>query len=159
MFDHAAILPGGRRADGWTLPSALDIAYNPYDRKRKCHGLSDAATVGWITSFGDEVRRRMGRRPVIRTTTRWWGTCTGDGATFDWKHAAGLADLPVPPPFEGRTAALCGPGRPAAGKRSGDTSFITPARLPQFIFRSPRLPTVHMPLTSERSSGKWKTSR
>ncbi len=60
---------GSWRADGWTLPPALDIEYNPYDRKRKCYGLSDDAMVGWIRSFSDEVKRLTGRRPVIYTTT------------------------------------------------------------------------------------------
>ncbi|MFF9039154.1 lysozyme [Streptomyces sp. NPDC014892] len=82
---------GGWRADGWTLPPALDIEYNPYDRKRKCYGLSDGAMVGWITSFSDEVKRLTGRRPVIYTTTHWWKTCTGNSPAFGGNHALWLA--------------------------------------------------------------------
>lgn len=59
---------GGWRADGWTLPPALDIEYNPYDKKHGCYGLSKAKTVGWIKAFSAEVRRETGRRPVIYTT-------------------------------------------------------------------------------------------
>lgn len=78
---------GGWTADGWTLPPALDIEYNPYDRKHKCYGLSRATMVGWIRSFSDETRRLTGRRPVIYTTTHWWNTCTGDSRAFAPDHA------------------------------------------------------------------------
>ncbi|MDX3645157.1 lysozyme [Streptomyces sp. MB09-02B] len=82
---------GGWRADGWTLPPALDIEYNPYDGKRKCYGLSDGAMVGWIRSFSDEVKRLTKRRPVIYTTTHWWKTCTGNSTAFGGNHALWLA--------------------------------------------------------------------
>ncbi|MEE1765735.1 lysozyme [Streptomyces sp. SP18BB07] len=82
---------GGWRADGWTLPPALDIEYNPYDRKRKCYGLSRSAMVGWITSFSAEVKRLTSRRPVIYTTTHWWKTCTGNSPAFGGNHALWLA--------------------------------------------------------------------
>ena len=59
---------GAWRADGWTLPPALDIEYNPYGT-RKCYGLGKTAMVNWIKAFSDEVRRETGRRPVIYTTT------------------------------------------------------------------------------------------
>ncbi|MGW0425451.1 hypothetical protein [Streptomyces sp. NPDC003015] len=40
----AASLPKGHdvswSADGWTLPPALDIEYNPYDKKQKCYGMT-----------------------------------------------------------------------------------------------------------------------
>ena len=39
---------GGWSADGWTLPPALDIEYNPYDSKHKCCGLKKARMVSWI---------------------------------------------------------------------------------------------------------------
>lgn len=68
---------GDWRADGRTLPPALDIEYNPYDRKHRCYGLGKARMVGWIRSFSDEVRRLTGRPPVIYTTTHWWNSCTG----------------------------------------------------------------------------------
>lgn len=77
---------GGWRPDGWTLPPALDIEYNPYG-KHKCYGLTKARMVGWIRSFSDEVRRLTGRRPVIYTTTHWWNTCTGASRAFAADHA------------------------------------------------------------------------
>ncbi|GAA5040674.1 lysozyme [Streptomyces siamensis] len=81
---------GAWRADGWTLPPALDIEYNPYG-KRKCYGLSKAGMVSWIKAFSDEVKRRTGRRPVIYTTTHWWNTCTGASRAFGANHALWLA--------------------------------------------------------------------
>ncbi|MEU4468766.1 lysozyme [Streptomyces sp. NPDC024017] len=94
---------GGWTADGWTLPPALDIEYNPYDKKHKCYGLSRAGMVGWIASFSDEIKRITGRRPVIYTTTHWWNTCTGGSRAFAAGHdlwiarydAAGPGALPA----------------------------------------------------------------
>ncbi|MET9811366.1 lysozyme [Streptomyces sp. NPDC006129] len=82
---------GSWSADGWTLPPALDIEYNPYDKKRKCYGLSKARMVGWIRSFSDEVKRLTGRRPVIYTTTHWWKTCTGNSSAFAADHPLWIA--------------------------------------------------------------------
>ncbi|MEU0052499.1 lysozyme [Streptomyces sp. NPDC006184] len=73
---------GDWQADGWTLPPALDVEYNPYSTRHKCYGLGRARMVGWIRSFSDEVRRRTGRRPVIYTTTQWWKLCTGNSHAF-----------------------------------------------------------------------------
>ncbi|MEU8028418.1 lysozyme [Streptomyces sp. NPDC049099] len=73
---------GGWRADGWTLPPALDLEYNPYDKKHKCYGMGRKRMVRWIRSFSNEVRRRTGRRPVIYTTTPWWELCTGNSRAF-----------------------------------------------------------------------------
>ncbi|MFE0177008.1 lysozyme [Streptomyces sp. NPDC059002] len=82
---------GGRwRADGWTLPPALDIEHNPYS-SRKCYGLSKGRMVGWIQSFSNEVRRQTGRRPVIYTTAKWWNDCTGGSRAFASNHALWLA--------------------------------------------------------------------
>ncbi len=81
---------GGWRADGWTLPPALDIEYNPYG-KHKCYGLSKARMVSWIKSFSDEVKRRTGRRPVIYTNYNWWKVCTGNSSAFASNHALWLA--------------------------------------------------------------------
>ncbi|WP_314415732.1 lysozyme [Streptomyces sp. DSM 40484] len=81
---------GAWRADGRTLPPALDIEYNPYDKK-KCYGLSKNGMVGWIRAFSDEVRRQTGRRPVIYTTYTWWKTCTGNSAAFAANHPLWLA--------------------------------------------------------------------
>lgn len=82
---------GGWSADGRTLPPALDIEYNPYDRKRGCYGLSKARMAGWIMSFSDEVARLTGRRPVIYTTTHWWNTCTGGSRAFAADHPLWIA--------------------------------------------------------------------
>ncbi|MET8245526.1 lysozyme [Streptomyces sp. NPDC005202] len=82
---------GAWRADGWTLPPALDIEYNPYDKKHKCYGLSKAKMVDWIKAFSDEIKRETGRRPVIYTTTHWWNTCTGGSDAFAADHALWIA--------------------------------------------------------------------
>lgn len=82
---------GDWRADGWTLPPALDIEYNPYDARHKCYGVGKARMVRWIRSFSDEVKRETGRRPVIYTTTQWWKACTGDSRAFSGNHALWIA--------------------------------------------------------------------
>ncbi|MFD7711159.1 lysozyme [Streptomyces sp. NPDC059785] len=82
---------GGWRADGRTLPPALDIEHNPYSRKKKCYGLSKARMVHWIAAFSNEVKRRTGRRPVIYTTTLWWNKCTGGSRAFAANHPLWLA--------------------------------------------------------------------
>ncbi|PSM41935.1 hydrolase [Streptomyces dioscori] len=82
---------GGWRADGWTLPPALDIEYNPYDKKKKCYGLSKSGMVNWIRAFSNEVKRQTGRRPVIYTNHNWWKTCTGNSAAFASNHPLWLA--------------------------------------------------------------------
>src|SRR3954453_8231169 len=38
-------------ADGRALAAALDIEYNPYDKRHQCYGLSRAGMVSWIKSF------------------------------------------------------------------------------------------------------------
>ncbi|WP_128377915.1 lysozyme [Streptomyces cavernae] len=82
---------GGWRADDWTLPPALDVEHNPYDKKKKCYGLSKTEMVGWIKAFSNEVNRRTGRRPVIYTTTGWWNDCTGGSRAFGANHPLWLA--------------------------------------------------------------------
>ena len=66
---------GGWSADGRTLPPLLDIEYNPYGPT--CYGLSPAAMVRWVRSFGERVHSRTGRYPTLYTTADWWTTCTG----------------------------------------------------------------------------------
>ncbi|WP_316780339.1 lysozyme [Streptomyces sasae] len=78
-------------ADGWTLPPALDVEYDPYDKKHKCYGMSSARMVDWIRSFSDELHRETGRRPVIYTTTHWWNLCTGGSSAFAADHALWIA--------------------------------------------------------------------
>ncbi|MGW0579865.1 lysozyme [Streptomyces sp. NPDC002920] len=82
---------GGWRADGRTLPPALDMEYNPYDARRPCYGLNAARTVAWVRAFSDEVLRLTGRRPVIYTTTHWWNTCTRGSGAFAADHALWIA--------------------------------------------------------------------
>ncbi|MFJ9100957.1 lysozyme [Streptomyces sp. NPDC102405] len=82
---------GAWSADGWTLPPALDIEYNPYDKKHKCYRMTKAQLVGWIKSFSDEVKRLTGRRPVIYTTAHWWNRCTGGSGAFASDHALWVA--------------------------------------------------------------------
>ncbi|MFI9805489.1 lysozyme [Streptomyces sp. NPDC052301] len=82
---------GDWRADGWTLPPALDIEDNPYSRELTCYGLGQGRMVRWIRSFSDEIERETGRRPVIYTTTRWWRLCTGDSRAFSTTHALWIA--------------------------------------------------------------------
>ena len=82
---------GGWRADGRTLPPALDIEYNPYNKKHKCYGLGWKRMVRWIRSFSNEVKRETGRRPVIYTTTQWWRICTGNSRAFARSHALWIA--------------------------------------------------------------------
>ncbi|MBM9507804.1 peptidoglycan-binding protein [Streptomyces sp. KK5PA1] len=71
---------GGWSNDGWTLPPALDIEYNPYGAT--CYGLSQSAMVSWIRAFSNEVHTKTGRYPTIYTTTDWWTTCTGNNSGF-----------------------------------------------------------------------------
>ncbi|MGW4083247.1 lysozyme [Streptomyces sp. NPDC004822] len=87
---------GGWRPDGWTLPPALDIEYNPYG-SHKCYGLPKAAMTAWIGAFSDEVRRLTGRRPVIYTTAHWWNTCTGASRAFA-DHPLWVARYDAPDP-------------------------------------------------------------
>lgn len=82
---------GDWRADGWTLPPALDIEYNPYSEKRKCYGLSKKRMVSWIRSFSDKVKDETGRRPVIYTTTQWWKLCTGNSRAFASRNPLWIA--------------------------------------------------------------------
>jgi lysozyme len=48
---------GAWSADGWTLPPALDIEYNPYDKKHKCYRLSKA---GWSAGSSRSATRSSG---------------------------------------------------------------------------------------------------
>ncbi|MCG0069649.1 lysozyme [Streptomyces tricolor] len=82
---------GDWRADGRTLPPALDIEYNPYSAKHACYGLGKARMVRWIRSFSDEIKRETGRRPVIYTTAQWWKQCTGNSRAFSSSHALWIA--------------------------------------------------------------------
>ena len=71
---------GGWSSDGWTLPGALDIEYNPYGGE--CYGLTDSQMKTWIQNFVKEYAYKEHVYPVIYTTTDWWRTCTGDATRF-----------------------------------------------------------------------------
>ncbi len=113
---------GDWKADGWTLPPALDIETNPYDKKHPCYSLSRTGMVNWIKAFSAEVNRRTGRRPVIYTTTQWWKTCTGNSSAFASTHPSGspaTARLPREPcPPDGRTG-------PSGSTPTGAASRVT----------------------------------
>ncbi|MFI9026907.1 lysozyme [Streptomyces sp. NPDC053560] len=80
---------GGWKADGRTLPPALDIEYNPYGSI--CYGLSRAAMGAWIKDFSRTVHARTGRHPMIYTSTNWWKQCVGDNASFGMNHPLWIA--------------------------------------------------------------------
>jgi GH25 family lysozyme M1 (1,4-beta-N-acetylmuramidase) len=95
FVDHG----GGWRADGRTLPGALDIEYNP--KGATCYGMSHSAMVDWITAFSDRYRSRAGRAPAIYSTTDWWSQCTGNYAGFGATNPLWIANysgtpLPLP---------------------------------------------------------------
>ncbi|WP_030258790.1 lysozyme [Streptomyces violens] len=80
---------GGWKADGRTLPPALDIEYNPYGAT--CYGLSRAAMAAWIGDFSRTVHARTGRHPMIYTSTNWWRQCVGDNGSFGMNHPLWIA--------------------------------------------------------------------
>jgi GH25 family lysozyme M1 (1,4-beta-N-acetylmuramidase) len=95
FVDHG----GTWRADGKTLPGALDIEYNP--KGATCYGMSHSAMVDWITSFSNRYRSRAGRAPIIYSTTDWWSQCTGNYAGFGATNPLWIANysgtpLPLP---------------------------------------------------------------
>ncbi|MFJ2905327.1 lysozyme [Streptomyces sp. NPDC087212] len=91
---------GAWKADGRTLPPALDIEYNPYDAKHRCYGVGKKRMVRWIKAFSAEVDRLTGRPPVIYTTVNWWKTCTGNSRALTanplWIAQPGSKAGPLP---------------------------------------------------------------
>jgi GH25 family lysozyme M1 (1,4-beta-N-acetylmuramidase) len=58
--------------------------------------------VNWIRDFSNTYYYRVGRYPVIYTTTDWWKTCTGNYAGFSstsplWiaRYAGSVGALPA----------------------------------------------------------------
>jgi lysozyme len=86
---HFVANGGDWQPDGWTLPPAVDLEYNPYGAD--CYGLSKAGMRSWIAAFSGEVNRLTGRHPVIYTTTHWWKKCTGNTADFAGTNPLWLA--------------------------------------------------------------------
>lgn len=78
--NHLLANGGNWIPDGMTLPPALDVEPNPDGPP--CYGLSQQSMDGWIRDFSDTVHSRIGRYPVIYTTTKWWQRCTGNTAFF-----------------------------------------------------------------------------
>lgn len=71
---------GSWTSDGLTLPPALDLESNA--KGASCYGLSQQSMDNWIRDFSDTVHSRIGRYPVIYTSTSWWQRCTGNTAFF-----------------------------------------------------------------------------
>lgn len=86
---------GGWRADGMTLPGALDIEWNPYGDA--CYGMSQDEMVAWIRSFTNEYQARTGRWPVIYTARAWWQQCTGGHGDFSATSPLWVANYDTSP--------------------------------------------------------------
>lgn len=79
---------GGWSGDGITLPGMLDLESGPTSQ---CWGLSASAMVAWIHAFSERYHSRVGRYPMLYTTTSWWKTCTGNSFAFANTHPLVLA--------------------------------------------------------------------
>lgn len=80
---------GGWSNDGYTMPPLLDIEWNPYSKSQypdgkgdMCYGMSPSQMVTWIKDFGNTVKAKTGRLPMIYTAQSWWDECTGDSTAF-----------------------------------------------------------------------------
>ena len=80
---------GGWTNDGYTMPPLLDIEWNPYNKTAypqgkgdMCYGMTPSQLVTWIKDFGNTVKAKTGRLPMIYTAQSWWDECTGDSAAF-----------------------------------------------------------------------------
>ncbi len=62
--------------------------------------MAPAALVAWVHAFVDTVHARIRRYPAIYTSTRWWGMCMGNDASFSadplWiaRYASSVGPLP-----------------------------------------------------------------
>lgn len=99
---------GGWTNDGQTLPPLLDIEWNPYTKTAypegkgdTCYGMSPAAMVKWIQDFGNTIKSKTGRLPMIYTAQSWWDECTADSTAFkSWPLHVSIfptADVPKNP--------------------------------------------------------------
>ena len=52
--------------------------------------------VSWIRDFSDTYHSRVGRYPVIYTTTDWWNTCTGNDTEFGSTSPLWNFHVPLP---------------------------------------------------------------
>ncbi|MGH3654981.1 cell wall-binding repeat-containing protein [Glutamicibacter sp.] len=80
---------GGWTNDGYTMPPLLDIEWNPYNKTDypqgkgdMCYGMTPSQLVTWIKDFGNTVKAKTGRLPMIYTAQSWWDECTGDSVAF-----------------------------------------------------------------------------
>ncbi|MGZ2225028.1 cell wall-binding repeat-containing protein [Glutamicibacter nicotianae] len=99
---------GGWTNDGYTMPPLLDIEWNPYSKTAypqgkgdMCYGMTPSAMVAWIKDFGNTVKAKTGRLPMIYTAQSWWDECTGDSVAFkSWPLHVSIfptADVPKNP--------------------------------------------------------------
>lgn len=77
FLDHARFSD-----DGWTLPPALDLEYNPVEGGPVCYGLTPAQMVAWVQEFVARVRERTGRDALIYTGYYPWLDCTNNDPSF-----------------------------------------------------------------------------
>ncbi|KAJ7561643.1 hypothetical protein O6H91_03G036100 [Diphasiastrum complanatum] len=79
---------GGRwSGDGWTLPGALDIEYNPAcgsscTPAQTCYDLGQADMGNWIRAFVNTYHAATGVWPVIYSTAGWYNQCVGSFGDF-----------------------------------------------------------------------------
>ncbi|KAJ7561255.1 hypothetical protein O6H91_03G020300 [Diphasiastrum complanatum] len=78
---------GGWSGDGFTLPGALDIEYNPScgsscTPAQTCYNLGQAAMGSWISDFVNTYHSATGVWPVIYSTASWYNQCVGTSGDF-----------------------------------------------------------------------------
>lgn len=76
---HFVAVSGGWRADGTTLPGALDLERN--DGADPCYGLSPTALAAWVREFAGEYRRLTGRPPIVYVKAQLWAECLAGDTT------------------------------------------------------------------------------
>ncbi|WP_433217510.1 GH25 family lysozyme [Dactylosporangium sp. CS-047395] len=71
------------RNDARTLVPFIDLEW-PYASLKlpNCWNLTPAEMVAYIHAFSDQIRKRIGRDPMIYTAASWWSECTGNDASF-----------------------------------------------------------------------------
>ncbi len=90
LVDRTTARGGAWRADGRTLPGALDLEAYPV-KLAPCYGKTPAQIVAWVGEFSRQYERRTGRTPIIYTTTPWWRDCAGNSTAFAGTHDLWLA--------------------------------------------------------------------
>ncbi|MCT9004851.1 GH25 family lysozyme [Streptomyces rhizosphaerihabitans] len=138
-----------RRADGWTLPPAPDVEYDPYGKHQR-HGLGKAGMANRIAAFSDGIRRKTGCRSVICVTIHRWNTGTDSSRTFAADHTPWLARY-----GPAGTGAL-----PAGRSRgpSGSTTTAAACRVTRISSTDPRLGPSGPPRDGDPSGARNSTS-